>query len=156
MAIKENADQNALHVVCTLGSFHVILEMFISVLNTISFTNKKTLYEITLEILCYVIICPVVYGVSFDRCTLSSCPMQAWVAPLGPPLISAQLWCTFIGSWTTPTSSRSLAMPFSLGVSLEPWSKVGLIPLEQCSTEGCRSQLINVPVLRGTVLGLIL
>lgn len=77
MAIKENADQNALHVVCTLGSFHVILEMFISVLNTISFTNKKTLYEIALEILCYVIICPVVYGVSFDRCTLSSCPMQA-------------------------------------------------------------------------------
>ena len=42
MAIKENADQNVLPIVYTAGSFHVILDMFISTLNAMEyFTNKK-------------------------------------------------------------------------------------------------------------------
>lgn len=73
MAIKENAEQNVLPIVYTAGSFHVILDMFISTLNAMKyFTNKKTFYEIALEIVCYVIRCPVVCGVSFERCSLPS------------------------------------------------------------------------------------
>lgn len=93
MAIKENTDQNALHVACTVGSFHVILDMFISILNAMKyFTNKNTcLYEIALEIVCDVIGCPVVYGVSFERCSVPYCLTLASVISLRQPLISAQL-----------------------------------------------------------------
>lgn len=78
VAIKENTDQNALHVAYIVGSFHVILDMYISILNAMNVSLiKKSLYEIVLKIVCYVIRSAVFYGVSFERCPLPSCWMQA-------------------------------------------------------------------------------
>ena len=121
---------------------------------------KKTFYEIALEIVCYVTRCSVVYGVSFERCSSPSWWAQAWVTPLGPPLISAQLWWTVIGSLTSPTSSRSTLCSSASELSPEPWKPLRSMgvntPMYWRSIKGGKSQLTRVPVLRGTVLRLIL
>lgn len=43
MTVKESTDLNDLNVACVAGSFHVMLDMFISTLNSMKyFTNKNT------------------------------------------------------------------------------------------------------------------
>lgn len=103
----------------------------------ISLIKNACLYEIALEIVCYVIGCPVVYGVSFERCSLPSCLTLAWVTPLGQPLISAQLWWTVMGSWTSPNSSRSQAVLFCL----RAFSRALEAPQEQRGVNTPRSRI---------------
>lgn len=76
----------------------------------------KNLYDFALEIVRYVIRYTAAYGLLFERHSLPSCPTQAWVPLLGPPLISSQLWWTVTGSQTSPMVCFSAS-----GLSPERW-----------------------------------
>lgn len=121
------ADLNAFHVACIIGSFHVILDMFISTLNAMKYfiNKKKHLLGIALEIVCHVIRYTVVHGLLFERHSLPSCPTQARVPLLGPPLISSKLRWTVIGSQTSVlfrlrAFSRAMEAPQKLGELIPP------------------------------------
>ena len=114
MTIRENAAQNVLPVVYTAGSFHVILDMYISTLNAMEyFTNKKLSMKLHWK-LCYVIRCSVVYGVSFERCSSPVDGIRLESYPLGHLQFELKLWWTVIGSLPSLTSSRSHVVLFCL------------------------------------------
>lgn len=92
---------------------------------SISLIKKKHLHGIVLEIVCHVIRYTVVHGLLFERHSLPSCPTQARVPLLGPPLISSQLRWTVIGSQTSVlfrlrAFSRAMEAPQKLGELIPP------------------------------------